>query len=374
MLFRSPSSGLGRKYIQGGDALGQALAAGGTSIGGLTKNGLGTLTLSNNNSYGTSALGTTVNGGTLALDLSSGSSSKNWLGGGVLMMQKGSIELRGGTQTEAFNAPNTGGGQYTISGGSFAVTRSSGTSKLRLNAMARNPPGTIDFAADNLVDTDTLNANGILNVSGSATVGSNTWAASAASGSDILIAGLPASGYVANGANLQGSTVSTSNLDMSTPGQDTTVTNAATVNSLRFNFAQARTITINSGQSLTLTSGGILNTANVGTNNNTITGGTLSFTAVHQHNTAGTLRNKKDLIMDFVARVSARGEIDEEWRAYVNERRSAELDAIIVEEGRGTRTIFNDSSRVLGADLERPPGASSNPPACCWSTASACRG
>ncbi|MFM1770396.1 MAG: hypothetical protein RJA22_2925 [Verrucomicrobiota bacterium] len=28
---------------------------------------------------------------------------------------------------------------------------------------------------------------------------------------------------------------------------------------------------------------------------------------------------------------------------------------IIVEEGRGTRTIFNDSSRVLGADPERPP-------------------
>src|SRR5262249_38821143 len=29
-----------------------------------------------------------------------------------------------------------------------------------------------------------------------------------------------------------------------------------------------------------------------------------------------TLRNKKDLIMDFVDRVSADGEIDEEWRVY----------------------------------------------------------
>ncbi len=46
-----------------------------------------------------------------------------------------------------------------------------------------------------------------------------------------------------------------------------------------------------------------------------------------------TLRNKKDLIMDFVDRVSADGEIDEEWRAYVEAKRVAELDDIIAEEG-----------------------------------------
>jgi type I restriction enzyme R subunit len=46
-----------------------------------------------------------------------------------------------------------------------------------------------------------------------------------------------------------------------------------------------------------------------------------------------TLRNKKDLIMDFVDRVSASGEIDEEWRAYVAAKRTAELDAIITDEG-----------------------------------------
>ncbi len=45
-----------------------------------------------------------------------------------------------------------------------------------------------------------------------------------------------------------------------------------------------------------------------------------------------TLRNKKDLILDFVDRVSASGEIDAEWRAYVDAQRSAELDAIITEE------------------------------------------
>ena len=45
-----------------------------------------------------------------------------------------------------------------------------------------------------------------------------------------------------------------------------------------------------------------------------------------------TLRNKKDLILDFVDRVSASGDIDEEWRAYVAARRAAELDAIITDE------------------------------------------
>jgi len=45
------------------------------------------------------------------------------------------------------------------------------------------------------------------------------------------------------------------------------------------------------------------------------------------------LRNKKDLIMDFVDRVSASGEIDDEWRAYVGAKRVTELDSIIDDEG-----------------------------------------
>lgn len=45
-----------------------------------------------------------------------------------------------------------------------------------------------------------------------------------------------------------------------------------------------------------------------------------------------TLRNKKDLIEDFVNRVSADGTIDAEWQAFIAARREAELDAIITEE------------------------------------------
>jgi type I restriction enzyme R subunit len=46
-----------------------------------------------------------------------------------------------------------------------------------------------------------------------------------------------------------------------------------------------------------------------------------------------TLRNKKDLILEFVDRVSATGEVDDEWRAFVTAKRTAELDEIIAEEG-----------------------------------------
>ncbi len=46
-----------------------------------------------------------------------------------------------------------------------------------------------------------------------------------------------------------------------------------------------------------------------------------------------TLRNKKDLIEAFVDSVSASGEIDEEWQAFIRARRETELTAIIASEG-----------------------------------------
>lgn len=55
-----------------------------------------------------------------------------------------------------------------------------------------------------------------------------------------------------------------------------------------------------------------------------------------------TLRNKKDLIMSFVDSVSAKGEVDEEWRAFVETKRAAELEIIIAEEG-----LRPDETRVF---------------------------
>ncbi|WP_264079795.1 type I restriction endonuclease subunit R, EcoR124 family [Mycolicibacter hiberniae] len=45
-----------------------------------------------------------------------------------------------------------------------------------------------------------------------------------------------------------------------------------------------------------------------------------------------SLRNKKDLIEDFVDRVSAKGNVDDEWQVYIVERREAELAKIIEDE------------------------------------------
>ena len=46
-----------------------------------------------------------------------------------------------------------------------------------------------------------------------------------------------------------------------------------------------------------------------------------------------TLRSKRDLILAFVNSVSTRGELDTEWRAFVEAQRAQELDAIIGDEG-----------------------------------------
>ena len=45
------------------------------------------------------------------------------------------------------------------------------------------------------------------------------------------------------------------------------------------------------------------------------------------------LRNKKDLIEAFVDKISASDAVDEQWKAFVEARREAELDSIIEEEG-----------------------------------------
>jgi type I restriction enzyme R subunit len=45
-----------------------------------------------------------------------------------------------------------------------------------------------------------------------------------------------------------------------------------------------------------------------------------------------SLRNKKDLIEEFVESVSASGSVDEEWEAFISARRAEELAAIVADE------------------------------------------
>ena len=49
-------------------------------------------------------------------------------------------------------------------------------------------------------------------------------------------------------------------------------------------------------------------------------------------NSSLTLRNKRDLIMDFVDSVSASSDIDEEWSKYIEDKQAEELGQIITEE------------------------------------------
>ncbi|KQM59626.1 type I restriction endonuclease subunit R [Agreia sp. Leaf210] len=55
-----------------------------------------------------------------------------------------------------------------------------------------------------------------------------------------------------------------------------------------------------------------------------------------------SLRNKKDLIEDFVDSLSVDGEIDEEWQAFIAAKREAELETIITEEN-----LRSDETRVF---------------------------
>jgi type I site-specific restriction-modification system R (restriction) subunit len=71
-----------------------------------------------------------------------------------------------------------------------------------------------------------------------------------------------------------------------------------------------------------------------------------------------TLRNKKDLIMGFVQRVSVSGEIDDEWQTFVNAQRTAELDAIIEGEGlkpEETKAFIETPSATASYRPPEPP-------------------
>ncbi|MEU4768562.1 type I restriction endonuclease subunit R [Actinosynnema sp. NPDC023794] len=58
----------------------------------------------------------------------------------------------------------------------------------------------------------------------------------------------------------------------------------------------------------------------------------IQATISHAIDASPSLRNKKDLVEDFVDSISATGDLDEEWAAYIAKRRAEELNAIIKDE------------------------------------------
>ena len=193
----------------------------------------------------------------------------------MLALNGGTLELSGGSHTETV-------GSTTLGAGASYVTRTSGTSVLRMGTLDPNAGSTINFSGDNIAQSDRDNENGILGAFATVgAVGSANWATETGSGNNNPIVGLtsyrdfsnlPEGGSSGNNYILNGG--ATLSVDQ-------------TINSLKIN-------TTGAGQSLELGSshftigtgavegGGILF---VGSNNYTINGGTLqtNSTSVRTH-------------------------------------------------------------------------------------------
>ena len=233
-------------------AIGSVISNVASQTGGITKIGAGTLTLSATNTY---TGGTVVNAGTLALDYTTVASKL--ADTGVLTLGGGTLSLTNGASAHTEVVAS-----ITLNAGASAVTRPSGTSVLRMNAITRNAGATIDFGAASIADTDTANLgnNGILG--GYATVGGANWAASAnTTAADTAITALvPSTALVATGGVATTNYLQTGSL---------TVTATESANSLKITTSAAGQSLALGATTLTLTTGGLLF---VGANDYTISG------------------------------------------------------------------------------------------------------
>lgn len=123
------------------------------SVLNITKDGIGSLTTSNTALRNLSNGTVTIRDGTLNLDYTS---TTNLLGdGSILVLGGGTVNRQNGSHTETVAST-------TINAGATNITRSSGTSVLRMNAITRNAGGIVNFGGAGIADTDTTNTNGIL--------------------------------------------------------------------------------------------------------------------------------------------------------------------------------------------------------------------
>jgi len=239
----------------------------------VVKAGPGMLVLSGTDTYNGT---TTISGGTVELNFAaasaptnnilnnSGSGAPFVLGGGVLAIQ--------GNPSVANSQQLTG---LTIGAGINALVASGGTTTTTLGTFTRsNLGGYVDITLPTYgsIATTTANANltgGTQTILGGwATVGGgSTWAVSGTGATAGAISGLPTGSY-------QPSFTTGSDVDAPTGASSPA---AGTYNSLRLNNnTGSYAITLASGGTTTIATGGILETANVGANSATLSGGTLT--------------------------------------------------------------------------------------------------
>ena len=261
--------------------------AAGTAVTTVTKTNSSTWTLAGANTFSGNV---TVQDGLLSV---TGSIvPTNPVPGTAPTLTMGANTAGGGTFSYGASTAGTiGFSATTITSGTNAII-ASGSNTLNLGAVSRTVAvsgnggptwSVINFGGTGTITTTTTtNANGIFAAGGAAgdnggyaTFNDNTWAvAPAVSGGAIT--GLATGSYVNTGTTALAAALSTDNIDIATNGTNIagSLGFSQFVNSLRFNSSTGPA-TVDATNGLTLNSGGILVTSNVGNNPVTISGGML---------------------------------------------------------------------------------------------------
>lgn len=250
----------------------------------------GTVVFKGTNSYSES---TEILGGTLRLDYDTNNTTK-LSDTGALILSGGNLELANGSHTEIVGS--------TILNSATLIRQISGSSVLQMGEITRNSGGTLDFSAENIASTDTLNdASGILGTW--ATINGTDWAMNSTNAANGLITAY--AGYT-DVTRLGPSTitdVATNNvriIDGGTSGNITLGSTLTTINSLNLQASAGPSIIeIGAGETLNIVTGGILLQSGAGAltigtvpNDGILTaGGTVGTGAeiVITHNSANTL-------------------------------------------------------------------------------------
>ncbi len=224
--------------------------------GSFIKSGAGLLTLSGTNNMTGS---TTFNGGTTVLDYSTNNNNKlaqsSTPSASALVLGGVNLQLSGGSYAQGLG---TGNGITLAAGKSTITQTNSSTATIALGAISRSNGSAIDFGTG-VATTTTSNTNGI--IGGYATVNGANWAVS--NGGSTAISALSSyDSFATPGTN--------ANILQTDSGS---VTASGTVNSLKItDTIAAQSLAVGSGQTLTLSSGGVLF---IGANDYTISGGSL---------------------------------------------------------------------------------------------------
>ena len=221
-----------------------------TVTNGLTMRGHGTWTLSptSSNTYtGT----TSISAGSLALDFTNLATPTSVISiSSALSMSGGALSISGKSSGTAPSLQTFNGTTFSAGASSIAVTPGgTNSATLTLGAISRTVGGTVNFTLPANVTLTTTGADRFLG--GWATVNGTDWAVV----SSLNLAAL---------ASYTNDAWAGSNNTTVTDNTTSTLSANSTTQSLRFNDSSSRAVTINSGVTGIISSGGILVTSNAG--------------------------------------------------------------------------------------------------------------